>query len=108
MQCHQFKLLVQSDGFRFAGYCEHDTVHIAWDCLMLHLRTHDFRRVVRLLEEGVTELNFRVIRDGNHCALVPQENGFYQLWCGDIMLLLDSMDFLNFVDLARTAARQIN
>lgn len=44
---------------------------------MLHLRISDFRRVVRLLEEGVTELEFKVIRDGNHCALVPQENGFY-------------------------------
>jgi len=75
---------------------------------MLRLRPADYRRLVQLLEEGVTDLDFNKIRNGNYCALVPQENGFYQLWCGDMMLFLAAMDFFELVDLVRAAAQKLD
>ena len=105
--CQQATILATSDDSRQIWRCEHGTVHLNWEQVTVRLRSNDFRRMVRLLEEGVTELNFNKICDGN-LVLVPQENGYHQLWCGNMMLLLDSLAFLQLVQLVRAAAEQLD
>ena len=105
--CQQITTLATNDEARQIWCCEHGTIHINWEQVTVRLRPNDFRRMVRLLEEGATELNFNKICDGN-LILVPQENGCHQVWCGNVMLLLDALAFLQLVQLARAAARQLD
>lgn len=105
--CQQLTTLAANSDTRQIWRCEHGTIHLNWDWVTVRLRPNDFRRTVRLLEEGVTELSFNKICNGNY-KVVQQENGYYQLWFGEVMLLLDVTDYLRLVDLARVAEQQLN
>jgi hypothetical protein len=105
--CQQATTLAANGDARQIWRCEHGTIHLNWEQVTVRLRPNDFRRMVRLLEEGVTELNFNKLCDGS-LILVPQENGYHQFWCGNIMLLLDALAFLQLVQLARAAAQQLD
>ena len=105
--CQQATTLAVHGNSRQIWRCEHGTIHLNWEQATLRLHPNDFRRAVRLLEEGVTELGFNKVSEGN-CMVVPQENGFYQFWYGNVMLILDSLAFFQLVDLVRAAECQLD
>ncbi len=107
MWCDNLTILTKIEAFRFVGYCQHDTFHIAWDYLMLHLQASDFKRLVKCLEQGLTTVQLGEIEDKGFCRIVQQENGYYQVWLGDILIFLTTAEFLKFANLLRRASQKM-
>jgi hypothetical protein len=99
-------LLAKSNNRRYVAHDRAGVIHLCWDNIAVCLGLTEFTRIVRLLENGVVELNLTQIADGNYC-LRQKKLGHFQLTLLDTGLYLTLADFLKLVKLARAAARQL-
>ncbi|MEM7348504.1 MAG: hypothetical protein AAF485_30120 [Chloroflexota bacterium] len=104
--CNQLTTLATQGETRQIWSCEHGTIHLNWEQITLRLHPQAFKQVVRLVEQRVTDLACNKLCAGN-CAIISQENGFYKFWYSNSMLLLDSPNFYQLVDLVRQADKRL-
>jgi hypothetical protein len=95
--CQNLTVLVQDDDWHYLGLCEHDTVHLVWRHLSLHLRADDF-----------VALTDTVVAACLHAGPPPDSpTTTFRLRVGEVLLILEAEPFWQFANLMRRGAEKL-
>jgi hypothetical protein len=55
-QNHEHTYLIEVNEYRYVALCCHRAIHVQWDNLTLSWRLEDFRHIVQLIRDQMTQL----------------------------------------------------
>ena len=96
--CDQISLLAAHDDYRFVGICEHGTLHVSWEHIIIYMTPEDFLSLDYCLDHAVTKGNF---------FLQDELNTAVMLWILNTAVLLKEEDFLILTDIVDQAASKL-
>ena len=109
--CDRIKVLANCDRYRWVGICEHGTIHLSWDHVMLFFYPCDLQKLAFVLDTAVIEQNHtaqqrRLYYQQTHQASAEQD-GYFDLWIDKYAIRLMPVDYLLFGSLICQAITQL-
>ena len=105
--CQHLTPLAQNSDYRHIMRCEHNTYHLTWDWVTVHINSTQFVELVEIVKESRKMPESPLLRKG-HCRLFHDvEKGYYQFWLGNVAINLSPVDYLIFTDMAHVASKKI-
>jgi len=107
MTCEHMHYLSRINNFRWAAICEHGTIHLSWDHLMLFITPGELDKLGMTIDAAITHnQHFKKYREAledetQHWS-VP-EKGFFNIWVGRYALRLAPVDYLLFGSMVNKA-----
>ncbi|GAB4582043.1 MAG: hypothetical protein Fur0022_47960 [Anaerolineales bacterium] len=94
--CTKVYALAQHAAHRWIGVCDHQAIHLAWDCMFLFLRPCDLHKLANTLSATRCELDS------------PAEGPvLYEIWIGNCALQLMRADYLSLRSLVWEAVARL-
>lgn len=108
--CNKITVLAKNDRLRSVGACEHGTIHVKWDHLVIFMVPSELKRVAMVLQTTVVEREATPLHPGLYRQQsdywLAEHTGYFQVWIGPYALELSPVDYSLFSSLiSRAAAR---
>lgn len=104
--CDHCTTLARLDHRRWIGCCEHGTVHLAWDRVLVRLPLQKLQQTAQALCEcAQVARHFRIAASAEICV-VFDEHDYYQVWVSGVGFCLAPHEFHSFCQLISSAGEQ--
>ena len=111
MMCEHMHYLSQIDRLRWIAICEHGTIHLSWDHLVLFITPRELVKLGMTLDVAITQdhrfnKHKETFENETQHWSVPEE-GFFNIWVGRYALQLTPVDYLLFGSLVSRAINNL-
>ncbi|MEM7335263.1 MAG: hypothetical protein AAF490_24510 [Chloroflexota bacterium] len=107
--CNHMQYLAKVDEYRWVGVCEHGTVHLTWDNMVIFLGVSELRELgfeldVAIVEDNDFSKQIKILDEERFI----QSEGFFDIWIGGYAVRLKPVDYLIFGSMISKALDSIN
>lgn len=102
--CYQFTILAQDASGRVICQCEHGTIHLFWTRASLYIHPAELPALLTLLRRFQPE---HVQIDQESFSIIRLGEGWYQLCCDCVGLMLSEADLYSLIGLVGSVCEQL-